>query len=72
MQKNKNDNAYIFQRSLNNGIIQTDTSHLTVRVPPADTSNLEIGSYYHDLQIGVNGDVYTLMKGVLKIEYDVS
>lgn len=70
--KNKNDNAYVFQRSLNNGITQTDRSHLTVRVPPADTSSLEIGSYYYDLQIGVNGDVYTLLKGVLKFEYDIS
>lgn len=63
-----------FQKSLGNGITQAD-GMLTVRVAPADTSGLYIGSssmYLYDFQIGVGSDVYTLMKGILSIEQDVT
>lgn len=69
---NYDDNSYVFQKTLGNGITKVETGKYRVRVAPADTSSLEAGQYYYDLQIGVNGDIYTILRGVLKIEYDVT
>ena len=53
-----------------------DTEHdiLTygVRVAPAKTKDLDTGRYFYDLQISVNNDTFTLMKGRLLLEYDVT
>ena len=43
-----------------------------VRVAPAKTEDLNTGRYFYDLEIDVNNDVFTLMKGRLLIEYDVT
>lgn len=43
-----------------------------VRIAPEDTKNLETGMYYYDLQIELNGDVFTILNGALKIESDVT
>ena len=43
-----------------------------VRIAPEDTKNLETGMYYYDLQIELNGDVFTVLNGALKIESDVT
>lgn len=69
---NYDDNSYVFQKTLSNGITKVETGKYRVRVAPADTASLEAGQYYYDFQIGVNGDVYTILRGVLKIEYDVT
>ena len=70
------DEDYVFQKSLEDGIslIETDgdTRVYAVRVAPEDTANLEAGKYYYDLEIGVNNDIYTVLKGVLEIEKDVT
>lgn len=60
-----------FQKSLNNGIEQDD-GLLTVRVAPADTSSLLAGQYYYDFQIAVGDDKYTLLRGILSLEQDVT
>ena len=69
------DVFHIFQKSLNDGIyidhVEEDDYFYTVRIAPEDTENIEIGKYYYDLQIEVNGDVFTILKGVLTIDYDV-
>jgi hypothetical protein len=72
-----NDNSDIlFQKSLNDGIslVETDIEHdikkYAVRVAPDDTKNLQSGTYYYDLEIGVNGDIFTIMKGIFIIEQD--
>ena len=43
-----------------------------VRIAPEDTKNLETGMYYYDLSIELNGDVFTILNGALKIESDVT
>ena len=46
--------------------------YVSVRVAPEDTQEIEAGRYFYDYQIGIGEDRYTLMKGVLTIEQDVS
>lgn len=74
-----NDNSEIlFEKSLNNGITymyydeETDTRTYLVRISPEDTKDLQSGTYYYDVQITVNSDVFTIMKGRFILEQDVS
>lgn len=74
-----NDNSNIlFEKSLTNGItlVEHDTENdirkYAVRLDPADTENLQSGTYYYDLQVGVNSDIFTIMKGRFIIEQDVT
>lgn len=74
-----NDNSNIlFEKSLGNGITlveydeETDTRKYAIRVAPEDTQNIQAGSYFYDLQVMVNDDVFTIMKGKFIIEPDVS
>lgn len=62
----------IFQRSLGNGISKVEDGIYRVRIAPSDTKNIDAGKYYYDLEIGVNGDIFTIMKGILDIEPDVT
>lgn len=64
--------TYIFQKTLGDGITKTDTGKYVVRVAPADTVNVEPGNYYYDLQVGVNGDKFTIMRGVITIVDEVT
>lgn len=70
--KDPNDDEYVFQKELNDGISKVETGKYRVRVAPADTASLEIGDYYYDLQIGVNSDIYTILRGKLTIEYEIT
>ena len=70
--KDPTDNDYIFQKELEDGIEKVSSGVYRIRVAPSDTKNVEIGNYYYDLQIGVNGDVFTILKGVLKIEREIT
>lgn len=70
--KNYEDENPVFQKSLLDGISEVETGKYRVRVAPEDTENLEEGLYYYDLEIGVNSDVFTILKGTLKIEHDVT
>lgn len=36
------------------------------------TESVEPGLYYYDLQIGINGDVFSILIGSLKIHSDVT
>lgn len=65
------DNKSVFHKSLGDGIKQQD-GLLTVRVAPEDTQEVDAGRYFYDLCIGVGNDKYTIMKGVLNIEQDVT
>ena len=62
----------LFQKSLNNGITKQETGKYVIRVAPQDTFSLDAGEYYYDFQVSVNGDVFTLLRGVLNIEFDVT
>lgn len=73
------DDDAIFHSSLADGGVwldsedpETDLKEYGVRISPDKTENLNTGRYFYDLEVGVNGDVYTLMKGRLLIEYDVT
>ena len=70
------DVDYLFQRELDNGISlieQTEEGYLYgVRVPPEDTNDIDKGTYYYDLQIKINNDIYTPLIGKLKITDDVT
>lgn len=70
--QNYTDNANVFQKSLDDGITKIDDGKYTVRVAPDDTKDVEAGKYFYDLRIGVNSDVFTVLKGVLEIDWDVT
>lgn len=69
---NKTDNINLFQKTLGDGITDRGNGQYVVRVPPEDTKFAEAGKYFYDLQIGINGDIYTLMHGVLELVQDVT
>lgn len=73
---NFDDDANIFCKSLGSGInfAKQDGTKLyyIVRIAPEDTKDLETGMYYYDLEIELNGDVFTILNGALKIEGDVT
>lgn len=70
--------SFYFQRSLTEGISvidydsNTDTTTYSIRVRPDETADLTAGRYYYDLQITVDDDTLTLMKGRLNIEWEVT
>lgn len=72
VKKNQFDTAYVVQKSFADGIEQIEAGKYSVRVAPNDTYNLEVGTYYYDLQIEVNGDVFTILYGTLEIEADIT
>lgn len=71
------DTTYIFSVSMEDGIsersydAETDTLTYGVRVAPELTEDVEFGKYFYDLQLGINDDILTLMKGKLSIEWEV-
>jgi hypothetical protein len=72
VKKTKHDDEYILQKTLNNGIELVESGKYSVRVAPSDTHDLDVGIYYYDLQIGVNGDIFTMLYGTLEIEADIT
>ena len=73
---NFDDNDALFHKELEKGInfSKQDGNKLyyVVRVAPEDTKDLEAGIYYYDLSIELNGDVFTILNGAMKIESDVT
>lgn len=75
--ENLNDNAEVlFQSGINNGISlieydeEKDIRKYAVRIAPSKTRELQSGTYYYDLEVGVNGDIFTIMKGRFILEQD--
>lgn len=66
------DTEYVFQKSLEDGISKVETGKYRIRVAPEDTYSLEPAKYYYDLQIGINSDIYTILKGKLDIVVDIT
>lgn len=56
---------------LGDGIWKQDATHYGVRIPPEDTAALEGMAYYYDLEIGANGDVFTILHGRLIVDDDL-
>lgn len=70
--KKNYDEPYVFQKALNDGITKSSDGNYVVRVAPADTASLDAGLYFYDLQVGKDGDVFTLLIGSLNIMHDVT
>lgn len=69
--KTPHDEEYLFQKTLNDGISESENKYV-VRVAPEDTENADLGLYSYDLEIGVNGDIFTILIGTLKIINDIT
>ena len=70
--KNADDESKIFQKSLTNGISKLEDGKYLVRVAPNDTALIEQGQYPYDLQIGIDEEIYTIIKGNLMLDFDVT
>ena len=70
--KSYQDEVGVFQKALNSGITRVSAGKYRVRIAPNDTKTIEAGKYFYDFQIGKNDDVFTIMRGVLEIEHDVT
>ena len=66
------DTSYLFQKSLGDGIEQRENNRFVVRVAPEDTQNLSPGQYYYDLEVGANGDVFTILRGILTLVPEIT
>ena len=69
---NRSDNRYLFKKSLSDGVSKVGQGAYSVRVAPSDTANAKPGKYFYDFEIGCNGDVFTVMRGVIEIMQDVT
>lgn len=70
--KENPDERIVFEKRLGSGITKAEENQYVVRVAPEDTKALEPKNYHFDLEITVNGDVFTIMKGILELEHDVT
>lgn len=75
--ENYDDKETLFQKTLDDGISVVEQNddgdyYFRVNVSPTDTLSLEPKKYYYDCVIAANGDIYTIMKGILTIEYNVT
>lgn len=66
------DEAYLFQKTLDDGIEVSEDGIYTVRIAPEDTANLNARRYAYDLEITIDQDVYTPMLGDLDLIADVT
>lgn len=71
VKKNETD-GFMFQKRLGSGITKQDNGKYVVRIAPADTRNIDAGYYHFDLEITANGDVFTIMIGILEVIQDIT
>lgn len=70
------DSEVLFEAGLGDGISiveydqETDTRKYAIRVAPAKTKNLQAGTYFYDLQVAINSDIFTIMRGQFIVEQD--
>lgn len=73
--KSNYDDTPLFQKTLGNGIeldhIEGNNYFYKIRIAPNDTRYLEPKKYYYDFEISLNDDTFTILKGILDIEFDV-
>jgi hypothetical protein len=68
----------VFNAEIGEGIslvdydLTTDLTTYGVRIAPGKTERLDIAIYYYDLEMRLNGDVVTLMRGKLTLLYDIT
>lgn len=72
------DEEILFAANLEDGISLVDYDALkdiatySVHISPENTKGLALGRYYYDLEMQVNTDVLTLMRGRLTLLYEIS
>ena len=71
MKETYDSTNFIFQKVLGDGITNEGNGLYFVRVAPEDTASAEIRSYYYDLRIEADNDVYTVMRGMLTLVDEV-
>ena len=69
---NRSDNRFLFRKSLSDGVSKVGQGAYVVRVAPSDTAAAKPGKYFYDFEIGCNGDIFTVMRGVIEIMQDVA
>ena len=72
VKKNALDEEPLFQKSLGQGISKSENYKYVLRIAPEDTAELDAGQYPFDVQISTNGDVFTIMLGVIILSQDVT
>ena len=71
--KRNADDGNLCQERLNQGIEKVANKlYYRVRVSPWDTRSLETGLYQYDLEIRVNGDIFTILNGLLIVENEIT
>lgn len=66
------DGAYLFQKSLGDGITRIDENKYNIKLKSEDTENARLGGYFYDLQLTLGDSVLTVLKGKLEITFDVT
>lgn len=61
-----------FQGSLTGGEVTVDGGNVYICIPPASTENVAPGMYVYDVQITSGANVYTPLRGNLRILYGVT
>lgn len=69
---NEYDDTALIKKSLSNGISKVDTNKYLVMLTPRDTKYLETKSFYYDLEITIGDSVHTVIKGLFKLEKDIT
>lgn len=72
VKNNPDDDTYVFQKSLDQGITLLDSGEYYVKIDPDDTKDLAQFGYYYDLEVTIDDNVYTFLKGKLEIKWDVT
>ena len=62
------EDTLLFSKDLEDGVSKVSTGKYRVRVDPDDTADAEPATYHYKLTIGLNDDVFTILKGRLVIE----
>ncbi len=68
---NVHDKECLFQKALNNGIAITNNI-IEITIDSKDTAGLDFDTYCYDLQITLNGSIYTILKGNFIIDWEVT
>ena len=61
------DTSALFVKRMNDGISRVGAGEYTVRIAPSDTADLNEGTYVYDFKISINGDLFTLLRGLFII-----
>ena len=76
VKRNADDEVNLFQKRLSHGIEKVakvdNKLYYRVRASPWDTGSLEAGLYQYDLEIRINGDIFTILNGLLIVENQIT